>query len=571
MVDVVLVYPPDWEPFYPYLAVPSLTAYLNQQGFHVVQMDANVQFYDRLLTQKYLETSLKALDEKIEHVKRTTNDSRVLKKLDFYLSIGDIVCSRTEKVKEQIKKLNPRYWDEQFRFLQLALNVVSCVYSPTHITLRGCSMRYSSDSKQDIMIGVADREQNPFLEFYETSVVPEILSHHPSLVGISITGSTQTIPGLTLAYLLKQYDNDIHICVGGNRLFVFPELFQLLDSVVIYEGEHAFAELTEEVLKSSHLEKVPNLIYYPNGHIKKSEGTATEDVDKLPTPDFSGLPLEKYFAPVLFLPLLTSRGCYWGDCAFCTISFGYGRRFKYKPRSIEKVLEDIVRLVEKYNTRFIQFADNCIHPRRAEKLCDGLIEEDLHVRWMMEARLEHEFTPEVCRKLYRAGCRLMAFGLESGCQRILDLMNKGITKERISQTLGNSSSSHIWNHVCLIVGFPTETREEAGETLEFLKKNREYIGSAVASKFLLELDSKICNNPEKYGVSNVVRDKDKDFQFMFDYDTCEGMNKEEIQKVCNEFQDAIRKEGLLPIEYGGFLLPLLDGYEKSGEELHVSE
>jgi radical SAM superfamily enzyme YgiQ (UPF0313 family) len=262
---------------------------------------------------------------------------------------------------------------------------------------------------------------------------------------------------------------------------------------------------------------------------------------------------------------LTSRGCYWGDCAFCTISFGYGRNFKYKPRNIEKVFKDIVHVREKYKTHFIQFADNCIPPRRAEKLCDRLIEEDLQVRWMMEARLEQEFTPELCRKLYQAGCRMLAFGLESGCQRVLDLMNKGTKKEYISQTLQNSSDAGIWNHVCIIVGFPTETCDEARETLEFLKENKKNIGSAIASSFLLELDSKIYLNPETYGITKILHHKDKDFQFVFDYDAYEKMNKEETKEIWKEFQETIEKEGLLPIEYGGFLLPLMDDHEEVEE------
>jgi radical SAM superfamily enzyme YgiQ (UPF0313 family) len=448
--------------------------------------------------------------------------------------------------------------------------LASLAYSPTTISFAQVLMPYSESKLKDCFEAAHDERTNPFRDFFTQILIPRILSTDPDVVGISVTATTQLIPTITLATLIKEEAPHVHITLGGNTLsrfadepHLFTKLFDIIDSIVLFDGEPALDVLLEHLESGHSLEDVPNLVTCHEGRVRRSPITLFADINGLPTPSFAGLDLEQYFFPEPVLPVLTGRGCYWHRCAFCTHTIGYGKAFR--PRTVGHVMKDLADYTENLGVKLYYFCDECIEPAWLETLCNRLIEEDLQVRWMMEARLEQEFTPELCRKLYQAGCRMLAFGLESGCQRVLDLMNKGTKKEYISQTLQNSSDAGIWNHVCIIVGFPTETCDEARETLEFLKENKKNIGSAIASSFLLELDSKIYLNPETYGITKILHHKDKDFQFVFDYDAYEKMNKEETKEIWKEFQETIEKEGLLPIEYGGFLLPLMDDHEEVEE------
>jgi radical SAM superfamily enzyme YgiQ (UPF0313 family) len=211
------------------------------------------------------------------------------------------------------------------------------------------------------------------------------------------------------------------------------------------------------------------------------------------------------------------------------------------------------------------FCDECIEPAWLETLCNSLIEDDLQVRWMMEARLEQEFTPELCRKLYQAGCRMLAFGLESGCQRILDLMDKGIKVHTASKALMNCAEAGIWNHVFGIIGFPTETPEEANQTLQFIGENIQHIRSAGCHTFVLERHSRVWSNPAHFKINKVTPHDDGDLSLNFDYSVQKGMNQERALEIAREFQERLGEKHLDLLRFGRFLVPYIAGYLRRGE------
>jgi anaerobic magnesium-protoporphyrin IX monomethyl ester cyclase len=128
------------------------------------------------------------------------------------------------------------------------------------------------------------------------------------------------------------------VTIGGkmitgwrDRLPDAAPLWELIDSAVSFEGEVALLELVRTIDEGRDLSTVPNLMYREGAQVRVNEPKDPEPVERLPVPDFSGLPLDLYLAPELVLPVWASRGCYWGRCAFCNV--GYGESCHLRRRS----------------------------------------------------------------------------------------------------------------------------------------------------------------------------------------------------------------------------------------------
>jgi len=138
-----------------------------------------------------------------------------------------------------------------------------------------------------------------------------------------------------------------------------------------------------------------------------------------------------------------------------------------------------------------------------------------------------------------AGCFLLFFGIDSGSDKILKIMNKGFTSEQASKTLKESSEAGIKNIIFLMPGYPHETVEDIIQTKEFIKKNKRYICSTFIFKFSLTYGSPMYYNPEKFGVTNLR--ESSNFHFGFVFDECEGLPWEQKQKQQQYSQRQIEK------------------------------
>ncbi len=141
-------------------------------------------------------------------------------------------------------------------------------------------------------------------------------------------------------------------------------------------------ELTRVLADAGDLAKVPNLIYKDNAHIRVNARKEPEQIGNLPLPDFSDLPLDRYLAPQLALPLLTARGCYFGKCAFCNV--GYGEAESFSQLRAEQLADQMMALHKQYGVQHIFFADEAITPRNLKNLSPMLkaLGTPLHWGWL---------------------------------------------------------------------------------------------------------------------------------------------------------------------------------------------
>lgn len=547
-----LLFPPQWIPTQPYLSVPSLTAFLKANKCEVEQMDINISFYNDILNKESLTKFYDRVYSKFQELdsgkELMTSDQRQYVELSSSVLFGDFIIKEVDNAKNVLKNRDSFYEIDElyraFKILELGLKLISSAYYPSNLTFHSYDMSYSCRSSKDVLAALEDREQNLFIEYFEENTIPEVLKNEPGLVGISIINTSQLIPGLTLAHLIKKARKDIHINIGGSvftrlikELGSSSELFSVFDSVIVHEGETALLGLVKYLKGEGRIEDIPNLIYRDGEDIKvNSISSEGEDINLLPAPCFDGFPLEQYLSPELVLPVLSSRGCYWNRCTFC--DHGYGYSGKYRPRDVELLFKDINDLRNKYDTRFFTFQDEGVAPKLISSLSDMIIENSLDISWLADSRFEPVFSLELGNKISRAGCKMIYFGLESANDRVRKCMDKGIVKENVLKICKYCSDAGIWTHLFLIFGFPTETRAEARETMDFILDNSSVIRSVAFGTFQLTKHSRVYENPGSFNV-DISSDDNIDLSLWYDHEVRKGMSKRDADMVVQEFYNAL--------------------------------
>ena len=564
-MKVLLLFPPSWHPSQPYLSLPSLTAFLRQNGIpEVRQRDLNIELLDILLTKKECSEFYQGIVDKLKYMDGSVETPRRGVSTEKYQTLVDAVeaipalMDKVETAKNTLRSEGfydlERYM-ESVHIVNEALGNMSALYYPSSMTSLNNDMRYSVYSSQDIFKALDDEEENFFLNLYKKHILSSILEFSPNVVGLSITNTSQIIPGLTLARLIKNQNKEIHITVGGSVFTKLIEnikkvdgLFSIVDSFIVFEGEHALLELVGQLDGKRDFKKVPNLIYRENGVTKINEPFYTEDLNKLPTPDFDGFPLTLYHAPASVLPVQTSRGCYYGKCSFCNLHLDH-RHFRL--RRTELLMEDIWTLSQKYDTPYFFFTDESVPINKLREISQSLLEKQWNIKWMGGVRFENALDGDLLGKMASAGCKKLVFGLESYNQRVLDLMKKGIKTDVVKKTLDNCLNAGISFHLYTIVGFPTETEEEAMETLDFVlqKKYLTSLGfSCLPSLFGMEKDSPITHNPSEYGLRSIMSPRGEDLGLGYFFEVEQGMSPEEAENMYHYIIERL-SENLCPFPY----------------------
>jgi hypothetical protein len=344
-------------------------------------------------------------------------------------------------------------------------------------------------------------------------------------VGITVTYSEQMLPTLALAAELKRRRPALPVAIGGGavthsltRLLASPEYFDLVDFIVPYEGESVLGELLDAL--EGHA-PFPTL----NIATRDRQGAVVYQQDLLgkpkvsPVPDFLDLRPEHYPTPSPIYPLLTSKGCYWGKCAFCTHHEGYGQG--YYRLGADALLASLEHVAQLGGDHFY-FVDEAIPPRQFQQLTSMFRDRATagrRARWMAEARLERTMVrPDAVHTLEQSGCVLLVNGIESGSQQIVDRMKKGIDLELVAEFARLcSETDSVRTGWMFFVGFPGESERQARETFEYITRHAAHVDYAAIGAFSLERGSPIWNDPAHYGISR-IHGRDDPTRGYFEYE-----------------------------------------------------
>jgi len=246
-----------------------------------------------------------------------------------------------------------------------------------------------------------------------------------------------------------------------------------LDYYVMHEYESVTPALVQSLSSASSLSTIDGVAYRENGEIKVNrDAHPTTDWDTIPLPRFDLIPSLKPYQINTphgkpFVIMYTSKGCPY-SCTFCTV-----RRTSYKKRSAESILNELRYLKKSFGVRTVSFFDETftIDRKRTMALCEAIKQENLHIRWYCNTRVEL-VDRILLSKMREAGCSGIAYGIESGSQRILDDVEKGNTVEEAENAIRWTKQAGIKAYCSFIVGLPGESWETVEETLRFIVRTR---------------------------------------------------------------------------------------------------
>jgi hypothetical protein len=556
-VKISLVFPPSWHPSQPYLSIPCLSAFLEKSGIAVHQQrDLNMELLDKVLTKNFGLDIHQRLVNLVKRLEQSVNGetgpgskehyARAVESLDrFSYLIDEIEPAKASLRGEEFYDLD-RYRECLF-LIDRWLEIVSSLYFPTRMTVVDNQFTYSIYSSREIIQAIHDETQNPYLDLFRKFFLPSFAEDTPDFVGVSITATSQIIPGLTLCKLIKEFYPDVHVTVGGSiftrlvdNLRRCDRLFQLVDDFIVFEGETALLEMINQLEGKKDFSKVPNLIWRHDGKIVVNQPFYSENLTEHPAPNYDGFPLGQYLAPQTVLPVQFSRGCYYKDCAFCALTLDHQN---FRQKDPVKVVDDLEALYRKYETPYFFFTDECLALSPTKRLCKELIRRKLDLQWTAELRFEKNLSRELLGSMREAGCQKIVFGLETYNARLMDFMVKGITQENVNRICSDCVDLGIAVHCYVIVGFPTETEEEALETMNFIIKNTKlhssYGFSCQPCLFDLEKEAPIMSDPGGYGIQRIMRPASEDLSLGFFYEVKSGMTPEQAEKVYQHVYEKI--------------------------------
>lgn len=320
---------------------------------------------------------------------------------------------------------------------------------------------------------------NPSHEIWQ-EIITRIKDYSPDIVGIAMVFSATFKAVENIARMIKEWDSEIGIVVGGPHATLAPDdtiRNKYFDYLVRGEGEYTMLELVQ----GKALSQIDGLSYKDEkgSVVHNKEREFISNLDELPFPNLSLQLIEIDDPTENFGVMATSRGCPL-NCIFCSSPRLWNRRVRF--RSVDNVMEEIKRRHNHHGVTKFYFSDDNINLNKGytKKLCRAIIDSGLDIEWISEARIGH-FDRELLELMKRAGCKRLKLGVESGSDRILKLMEKGITVEQIRETASLISESGIDYTIYVLIGMPTETVEEMKQTLQLARElDAKFVSLSVA-------------------------------------------------------------------------------------------
>lgn len=331
--------------------------------------------------------------------------------------------------------------------------------------------------------------------------VKKILNSDAKLIGFSLFGSNESCT-LELIEKIKDEDKNRFIVVGGPECFISNDKLMekgKMDIVVIGEGEKALLEIAKKIKKREEIGYIPGTIIRKEDKvIHCGSGQPIKNLDDLPFPDFSSLPLKSYTSQHS-IPIYGSRGCFM-KCEFC-MEHVYWKTYRY--RSAKNIFEEMkLRFEQGYND--FRFTDSLINGNieQLKSLCENIIKSDLHgkISFGGQFRCRPEMDRSLLSLLKKSGCVIIVFGVESGSQQMLDRMKKGYVIDVIEKNLKDCYEVKLPVHINLVVGFPGENKKTIEETLEFLKRNHEYLYKVEINALNIFSNTILAEKVPEYGI-----------------------------------------------------------------------
>ncbi len=379
------------------------------------------------------------------------------------------------------------------------------------------------------------RSANSFDELYEAlqqpltyidGVLLNILTKRmeevrPKMVALSVPFPGNLYTSLRCAQWIKTNYPNVKVAMGGGfantelRSITDERVFEFYDFITLDDGEAPVENLIAFVEGKSAIESLKRTFTLVDGKVTYFDNKACTDYKQgqVGTPDYSDLLLDKYISAIEIAnpmhslwsdgrwnKLTMAHGCYWGKCTFCDISLDYIQR--YEPINAQLLADRMEEIIAQTGQNGFHFVDEAAPPSLMRALALEIIRRKLVVSWWTNIRFEKSFTLDLCLLLKASGCIAVSGGLEVASDRLLALIQKGVTVSQVAKVNRNFTEAGIMVHAYLMYGYPTQTIQETVDSLEMVRQmfKAGVLQSAFWHQFALTAHSPIGMNPDKYGV-----------------------------------------------------------------------
>ena len=351
--------------------------------------------------------------------------------------------------------------------------------------------------------------------------VEAVEREQPDLVLLSVPFPGTVYAAFRMAQTIRRVAPEVRIALGGGfantelRQLAEPAVFDWVDFVTLDAGERPTLAIVDHLQGRRGIDRlVRTFVRNDSGQVKFMNWPEPDiPFADLGTPTWDGLPLNRYLSLLDMLnpmhrlwsdgrwnKLTIAQGCYWKKCSFCDISLDYIAH--YETVSAEMLVDRIEQIVAETGQTGFHFVDEAAPPKMLKALAEALIRRQVQISWWGNIRFEKSFTPEVVDLLAESGCIAVSGGLEVASDRLLALMQKGVTVDQVARVTHAFTQAGILVHAYLMYGFPTQTLQDTVDALEYVRQLFENgcIQSGFFHRFVCTVHSPVGMTPQAYGV-----------------------------------------------------------------------
>ena len=553
MKDLLLITPPFTQLNTPYPATAYLKGFLNTKEISAYQMDLGIEVILELFTQDTFKELFEIAFENDTII--SENCQRIYTLKEAYLQpINEVILFLQGKNQTLARQIcTDNFLPQAARFEQLddmdwAFGSMGMQDKAKHL-----ATLYLEDLS-DFIIECIDenfgfsryaerlgQSANSFDELYKhlqldvtfiDAITLSILEKRinqtqPKLVCISVPFPGNLYSAFRCAQYLKENYPDIKISMGGGfpntelRSLKDVRVFEFFDFITLDDGELPIELLYKHITSDNKEFDFKRTFFLENDTVVYKNNSTEKDYkqSEVGTPDYSDLQLEDYISVIEIAnpmhslwsdgrwnKLTMAHGCYWGKCTFCDISLDYIKI--YEPIAAKTLVDRMEELIAQTGENGFHFVDEAAPPALMKALALEIIKRKLTVTWWTNIRFEKNFTKDICLLLKASGCIAVSGGLEVASDRLLKLIDKGVTVEQVAQVTRNFTEANIMVHSYLMYGYPTQTVQETVDSLEMVRQLFELgiLQSGFWHQFAMTAHSPVGMNPDEYGIKPNYQD-----------------------------------------------------------------
>ena len=546
MKDLLLITPPFTQLNTPYPGTAYLKGFLNTKSIDSFQMDLGIEVILKLFNKQTFEEIFRLAfeDDRIT----SENCERIYALKDAYLkSLDDVIlflqgenqtfarqictreflpqASRFEQLDDMDWAFGSMGMQDKAKHLatlyieDLSDFIVECIDPDFGFSRYAERLGQSANSFDELYAQLQD--DSTYIDQITLELLDaQIKETQPKLVCFSVPFPGNLYSAFRCAQFIKSHYPKIKVAMGGGfpntelRSVSDVRVFEFFDFISLDDGELPIELLYNAVLKNETTFKRTFIL--ENGVVVYKNNSTKPDYKQqdVGTPDYSDLVLDRYISVIEIAnpmhslwsdgrwnKLTMAHGCYWGKCTFCDISLDYIKI--YEPVAAALLVDRMETLIAQTGETGFHFVDEAAPPSLMKALALEILKRKLSVTWWTNIRFEKNFTQDLCVLLKASGCIAVSGGLEVASDRLLALIDKGVTVAQVAQVTRNFTEANIMVHSYLMYGYPTQTIQETIDSLEMVRQLFEVgvLQSGFWHQFALTAHSPVGLNPEEYGIT----------------------------------------------------------------------